>query len=775
MAPSLAAPRDRFGEQIAVTAVEVPVRVLVDGKPLRGLKAGDFELLDRGVPQQITGFEVVDLSLAAPAEAPPEGPDGLAGAPAGRRLLVLFDLANSRRSFLVRAARGVRRMVGEQVHPADRMAVALYSGNAGVELLTGFTRDPETLRLALDAVEALLDADRRALRAAQAALTEHSGRATTTRGVDGPDAELDTAQPGGAGSAAAANPRLREFTRLASALGTTAALVLQGASTARPGGAAVGGLTLPDFGGRGSQRVTASPTVTGDPVRALLEPGDPGALAGGLGAGPEISAVRAFSLALQELVTLLRDLGGQKQMVLLSEGFATPLMTDAAVLNHLGRMLEAFRRSGWTLNAIDVEGIPSIDRPTFDAEALFYMANESGGELFENFNRIGGATKRLMERTSISYVLTFQPPDLAWDGRYHEIEVRLRNGPRGARLLHRPGYHAPLPPERRSGLERRVDAAELLLGDERVAEIETAVLATALPATGGLARVPLVVEVAGADLLAGGRKSRRGVEIQAFALDPAGGVADLQLTGVDLDLDRWERTLERGGLRFVGELELPAGDYTLRVLVRNVESGRLYLGGTPLRVADATAGAPHLQPPLFLESERGNWVLVRRTARRGPDDLLGLGPRTPPDGPPAATRVARDGSAGEASAPRSGADEAGRVGRDDGPLVPVARPVLAPGATAVVLVLGTHLESGAVLESRVLDAGGRPAPAAQLELVERLAAGADRVERLVGRLSTDGLAAGDYRLEVSVRTPGAPPVVSSADFRIVEPARSSGA
>src|SRR5690242_9966100 len=44
-------------------AVEVPVQVVADGEPVRGLKATDFELYDGRKKVAITGFDVLDLDV----------------------------------------------------------------------------------------------------------------------------------------------------------------------------------------------------------------------------------------------------------------------------------------------------------------------------------------------------------------------------------------------------------------------------------------------------------------------------------------------------------------------------------------------------------------------------------------------------------------------------------------------------------------------------------------------------------------------------------------
>ncbi|HEX3128967.1 MAG TPA: hypothetical protein VH394_16660, partial [Thermoanaerobaculia bacterium] len=66
---SRAAEQQGFADVTEVVAVEVPVQVIRDGEPVRGLTADDFEIYDGRKKMPITGFEVLDLQTA-PAEKP---------------------------------------------------------------------------------------------------------------------------------------------------------------------------------------------------------------------------------------------------------------------------------------------------------------------------------------------------------------------------------------------------------------------------------------------------------------------------------------------------------------------------------------------------------------------------------------------------------------------------------------------------------------------------------------------------------------------------------
>jgi len=78
--------QQKLQEKAVVTAVEVPVRVLFQGKPLKGLKAEDFEIYHNGVKQQITHFEANTRKISSSREIPEEE---LIIKP-GRRLFVLI-------------------------------------------------------------------------------------------------------------------------------------------------------------------------------------------------------------------------------------------------------------------------------------------------------------------------------------------------------------------------------------------------------------------------------------------------------------------------------------------------------------------------------------------------------------------------------------------------------------------------------------------------------------------------------------------------------------
>lgn len=131
-----ALPAQSLRDAVTVEAVDVPVHVTRDGRPLQGLTREHFELYVNGKRQTIDYFDAV---------APGEAPSSLRE----RRLfLLLFDVAFSHPLSLGRAQRAAREAIAA-AQPGDYFAVATYSTRRGVWFAAPFTRDREALTRAI--------------------------------------------------------------------------------------------------------------------------------------------------------------------------------------------------------------------------------------------------------------------------------------------------------------------------------------------------------------------------------------------------------------------------------------------------------------------------------------------------------------------------------------------------------------------------------------------------------------------------------------------------
>jgi VWFA-related protein len=697
----------RFEETTQVVAVEVPVNVVDrDGHPMRGLTAADFEVFDEGARQALTHFEVVDLEALRPDQAP----EDLAAARAGgvgtvgdvdavssavrRHFLLLFDVSFSSPTAVLRARLAARDFVLHSLRPTDLVAVATYSLTTGPRLVLTFTPDRAQLAhaigtLGLDRSEQIAQAD-----------------ADPLRFVIAPPSSLESGFD----------------VSLPPALGTA------------------GGSGNPKQDVRDAANSALLDTLIA--VRAAAEKEQ---------RAYERSQIVAYTRALGAMAKALAGLKGRKAVVYFSEGFDSRLLlgredlgsNEAAIesLNvergnlplvdndkrygntslqsAVNRMLEEFRRADCVIQAIDIGGLRARGNatdapPVSGQEALFYLANETGGELYKDANNFREQLDRVLQRSTVTYLLAFQRSDLKADGAYHRLRVKTRVA--GARLSYRTGYYAPRPYPELSPLEKTLLAAEGIASALPRSDLDLNVLVAPFRASEQRAYVPVIVEVAGQSLLAGRQKTDRlGLELYAYVINRRGQMADFFTRRIALDVKQGREALAATGVKYYGHLELPPGDYRVRVLVRDAETGRTGVQAVALAVPAYQQHRPVLLPPLFIEGRR-RWVMVRERPKGG-DGASVVYPFT---------------VKGE-------------------PYVPAARPALGGGDKAQLCLVGYDLGKGDLtLEGKVLDAAGSPSTGGSLALVERTKTGVPGRDELLATFEPTGLHPGDYVLRVAL-------------------------
>lgn len=156
-----------------------------------------------------------------------------------------------------------------------------------------------------------------------------------------------------------------------------------------------------------------------------------------------LAYIAELSESLTQMVTELDEVPGTRHLLFFSEGFGSLSPASSmgtSILAELEPMRQTFLHTGWMLHSIDLKGIP-VSYAKFSNNALFYLANETGGELLANYNKFDHATERFLEGSSVTYVITYQARNLPSDRKFHKIEVKLAGGPEKARLNHRPGYY----------------------------------------------------------------------------------------------------------------------------------------------------------------------------------------------------------------------------------------------------------------------------------------------------------------------------------------------
>ncbi|MFN7941675.1 MAG: VWA domain-containing protein [Thermoanaerobaculia bacterium] len=685
---------EKFEARIDVVEVQIPVQVIGrDGLPVRGLARDQFRVYDEGQEQEVTRFEVVDLEQSAAASPTAVTSDSVAR----RHVLLLFDLSFSNPLAIGRARRAAREFVLHGLHPSDLAAVAVYSVEYGPRLLLTFTPDRAQVARALDSLT-----------------------------FDRHFQEVPSADP------------LRFVLDFPPTSGSELA-------------SGVGGETR-DLRSEIQEVVTENAQLIANTVEREQKQYDR-------------SRIDTWTRDLGRLGRQLAAIQGRKQVVLFSEGFDSRLLLGRSDLGGAdqaqeslnaelgeiwqvdsdsrfgntglqgaaGRMLEELRRADCVVQAIDIGGLRAggdvrAGAKGLGEEALFYVANETGGELFKDTNNLDQQLAAAMKRTSVTYLLAFQAKNLKLDGAFRSLRVEL-SGVRGARLSHRSGYYAPRPFDELAPLERNLLAADVIAAAEPRQDLDLSVLAAPFRSGPGGAYVPVVVETSGKSLLASAPNGKVTVEIYAYATNGAGEMVDFFARTLQLDASAAGKALADGGLKYYGHLELEPGDYLVRVLVREGASGRMALAAVPISVPSVSAATPRLLPPFLFDSP-GRWLMVRE----------------------------RVDSNGSIVYPFTLEGE---------PYVPAAGGAVERGGPLRFCLVGYDLpDSPLDVRAELVGVDGRQAAIGALD-ARRTATGIAGLDKWSATLATDQVPPGSYRLKVEVvPAGGGAPWVSETAVRI---------
>jgi VWFA-related protein len=171
-----------------------------------------------------------------------------------------------------------------------------------------------------------------------------------------------------------------------------------------------------------------------------------------------VSRTRISLQIMERVLVAMASTRGRKSMVIVSEGFIYDPNLD-----EFKTVLQASRRSNTALYFVDTRGLggqfyeqsaefgPALDErdvgftlsDTLEAAAgAEELAVDSGGFAVKNTNDLARGIQRIAEESRVYYLLGYHPTNMAADGRFRKIEVKLAR--KGLRVRARKGYYAPV-------------------------------------------------------------------------------------------------------------------------------------------------------------------------------------------------------------------------------------------------------------------------------------------------------------------------------------------
>jgi hypothetical protein len=295
----------------------------------------------------------------------------------------------------------------------------------------------------------------------------------------------------------------------------------------------------------------------------------------------------------------MTTLPGQRSVVIVSDGFLS--QTLGAALNQISdRALHA----NIVINALDSRGpyvgsaiadasqarpaetnSPSLlalkealmkEEALRESEAMGTLAQDTGGILFENNNDLEAGFRRVAALPDTSYTLAFSPENLKHDGAFHPIKVTLVS-PKGLTVQARKGYYAPKKAEDLAAQEKE-DLQDAVFSQNEMQALPIQVNTQFFMIDKSNAEIDVVTHV---DLqqLHFRKEGDRNLDNLTFVtalFDRDGHYVTGQQKSLELRLrgQSLEKVL-RTGVKVETELNVKAGIYLVRTVVRDSESGQV--------------------------------------------------------------------------------------------------------------------------------------------------------------------------------------------------------
>jgi VWFA-related protein len=318
--------------------------------------------------------------------------------------------------------------------------------------------------------------------------------------------------------------------------------------------------------------------------------------------------------ALESLADLLRGVPGRKSVIHFSSGVERTGIENQAQLRATTDAANRANVSFYTVDARGLVGLPpggdassaslsgtaiytaaattsqmsSLDE---SRETLASLAADTGGRTFYDLNDFGPAFAGVQQDNSTYYLLGYSPSNTKYDGRFRRIHVEVNRA--GVRVQARPGYYAPKNFRQFTQEDKELQLKQAIELDEPFVDLPLAVETAYFRQPDQRYYVVLAAKIPGSAISFLNKSSSHQTEFDFVwrATDATGRVAGAlrDTLPVKLSPDTYQQVLSSNFL-YEGGIVLPPGNYKLKAVVRENESGKLGTFEEPLVLPQTGAG-----------------------------------------------------------------------------------------------------------------------------------------------------------------------------------------
>jgi VWFA-related protein len=306
----------------------------------------------------------------------------------------------------------------------------------------------------------------------------------------------------------------------------------------------------------------------------------------------QLAREMSFLDIMKEMAKSLRYIPGNKNIVYFSNGFTQTLyLRDLIYQKKFDDMAREFAMASAPIHTVNTAGQREHFRPPeYRGDfTLKKLSDTSGGKYFEDVRYYESISEGIQNITSNYYVLGYKI-DEKWDGKYHEIKVKVKR--EGCKIAAQGGYFNPKPYNELSDIEKQFYLIDLAVSGTPQFQDPGRFPIIGLPCSDQKnANFVLISEIPRDKIQ---EVIAEETELFTMIFDTNNSIIDSTRSKINF------KTLPDRTLYHYQISSLKPGAYECRVVLRNMLTGKGAVGSTSVKILEPFDTGFKLYPPLLL-------------------------------------------------------------------------------------------------------------------------------------------------------------------------------
>ena len=207
-------------------------------------------------------------------------------------------------------------------------------------------------------------------------------------------------------------------------------------------------------------------------------------------------------------------------------------------------------------------------------EVMATLSTDTGGKAFFDSNDFAPAFAQVQKDTSAYYAIGFHSTNLARDGKYRKLMVKVKRP--GLKIEYRPGYYAPADFQHSGRQDREQQLTDQIASDLPATDMAVYLDAMYFRLDENRYNMPVSLLVPGSQIpfVKGGDKDKATLDILGQVIDevkrPIGQVRQTVKLNLDPTLNARQKNIQ-----YTTSFNLPPGKYQIKFVVRENQTGRM--------------------------------------------------------------------------------------------------------------------------------------------------------------------------------------------------------